>query len=188
MAQGSTAGSAGAEAKRVRVAGLVRRLAASLCDLLLLVPLVLLFGGAASLSAGQALPRLTELGIAYLVHLAVDGGPAGAVALGIGALVVFLYAVIFLSLRGQTPGQKILGVRVIDAYGEPPSLGRSLLRALALALSVGLFGLGILWIGFSREKRGLHDLLAGTWVVRAPARALGAAEAAARGTLGVTSP
>ena len=27
-------------------------------------------------------------------------------------------------------------------------------------------GLGFAWIGFDREKRGLHDWLAGTYVVR----------------------
>lgn len=162
MASGTT----GADGARYRVAGFFRRTLAVFVDGLLLVPLVLLFGGASSIVAGQSLPRLGELGIGYLVHLAVDGGTAGAVALGIGALVVVLYELIFMALSGQTPGQRLLGMRVIDGYGDPPSLARAIGRLLGLFLSIALFGLGCLWIAFSREKRGLHDLLAGTWVVR----------------------
>ena len=184
MAPGSPAATDGA---RYRVAGLFRRFTAVLVDGLLLVPLVLLFGGASSIVAGQSLPRLGELGIGYLVHLAVDGGTAGAVALGIGALVVVLYELIFLVLSGQSPGQRLLGMRVIDGYGEPPSLVRALVRVLSLALSLALFGLGCLWIGFSREKRGLHDLLAGTWVVLTASSAAPSL-ARAQGQLGAQLP
>jgi uncharacterized RDD family membrane protein YckC len=167
MPQGSPAVTDGAQ---YRVAGLFRRVAATLVDLLLLVPLVLLFGGASALVTGQTLPRPGELGLGYLVHLAVDGGVAGAVALGIGALVGLLYVVIFLATSGQTPGLRLLGLRVIDGYGESPSLLRAIVRTLGLGVSLAAFGLGVLWIGFSREKQGLHDLVAGTWVVRAGAR------------------
>jgi uncharacterized RDD family membrane protein YckC len=182
MPQGSSASSDGA---RFRVVGFFRRCAAAAVDGLLLVPLVLLFGGAASIVTGQSLPRLGELGIGYLVHLAVDGGAAGAVALAISAVVIALYGVIFLSTAGQTPGMRLCGMRVIDAYGEPPSVSWSVVRVASLAVSLAVFGLGCLWIAFSREKRGLHDILAGTWVVStsrmvaraavpaAPARRLG---------------
>lgn len=159
-------GTPSADGARYRVAGFFRRTTAVVLDGLLLVPLVLLFGGASSIVAGQSLPRFGELGFGYLVHLAVDGGTAGAVALGIAGLVVLLYELMFVTLSGQTPGQRVLGMRVIDGYGDPPSVARGLVRLLGLGLSLALFGLGCLWIAFSREKRGLHDLLAGTWVVR----------------------
>jgi uncharacterized RDD family membrane protein YckC len=131
------------------------------------LPLVLVFAGATSAIAGQKLPRLRELGFGYAVHLAVDGGIAGMIALAISAIVVLLYILIFLVTAGQTPGMRLLRMRVIDAYGDPPSIGRALVRIVGLGLSIGGFFLGCLWIGFSREKRGFHDLLAGTWVVRA---------------------
>ena len=148
-----------------RVAGFWRRTVAAVLDGMLLLPLVMLFGGATSAVAGHALPRLGELGFGYLVHLAVDGGLAGAVALSIGALVMVLYLLIFTAMSGQTPGLRLLRLRVIDAYGEPPSLLRAALRIVGLALSILLFCLGYLWVAFSREKRGLHDLIAGTYVV-----------------------
>lgn len=159
-------GTPAADGARYRVVGFFRRTLAVVIDGLLLVPLVLLFGGASSIVAGQSLPRLGELGFGYLVHLAVDGGTAGAVALGIAGLVVVLYELIFVALSGQTPGQRLLGMRVIDGYGDPPSAARAVVRVVGIGLSLALFGLGCLWIAFSREKRGLHDLLAGTWVVR----------------------
>jgi len=34
-----------------------------------------------------------------------------------------------------------------------------------MALSVGLAGLGLLWCIFDRERRALHDHLAGTYVI-----------------------
>src|SRR2546429_7077725 len=88
---------------RVRVAGFWRRTLAAALDGVLLVPLVLLFGGVTSALAGRSLPRFAELGFGYLVHLAVDGGLAGAVALAGGAPVGLLYATLLPSTTGPTP-------------------------------------------------------------------------------------
>ena len=166
---------------RYRVAGFWRRTLASLVDGVVLFPLAALFAGATSAIAGQPLPRFAEIGFAHAVRLAVDGGLAGQVALAIAGLVCFLYLLIFYATSGQTPGMRVLHMRVIDPYGGAPSVLRSLARIFALILSLSLASLGWLWIGFSREKRGLHDILAGTWVVLAdpvsapqPVRALGA--------------
>ena len=82
-------------------------------------------------------------------------------------ILLLLYFFIFHAFRGQTPGKRLLGVAVIDVYGERPSLARTLLRTSGYVLSAVLFSLGFLWIGFDREKRALHDWLAGTYVVLA---------------------
>ena len=156
------------------VAGFWRRAAASVVDAMLLVPLVLVFAGATSAIAGGNFPRWGEIGFGYMVHLALDGGPAGWAALVTGAVIVVLYMLIFVSAGGQTPGKRVLGLKVIDLYGETPSVPRALLRVVGQVLSMAVFSLGWLWIGFSREKRGLHDLIAGTYVVltrRMPVRA-----------------
>ena len=159
------AASPSADGARFRVAGFWRRTLGAFVDGLVLFPLALLFGGAASVVAGQSVPRLGELGFSYLVSLAVGGGTAGAVALGMALVVVTFYLVIFAATSGQTPGQRLVGVRVIDGYGDSPSLPRAIVRAASLYLSLLLFSLGCFWIAFSREKRGLHDLIAGTYVV-----------------------
>jgi len=169
------------EVTRYRVAGFWRRSLASLVDALVLAPLVLAFGGAASAVAGGSLPRLGELGFDYVVRLTIGGGTAGLASLTMGAIVILLYLVLFWTTTGQTLGLRLVRARVIDAYGDAPSLGRAVVRLIALLLSIACFCLGWLWTGFSREKRGLHDLLAGTWVVRA------APETVARPAVGATS-
>jgi uncharacterized RDD family membrane protein YckC len=73
---------------------------------------------------------------------------------------------LFTALRGQTFGKHLLHIKVIDAFGERPSFLRSLARTAAYAPSLALLALGFLWIGFDREKRGLHDWLADTYVVK----------------------
>jgi uncharacterized RDD family membrane protein YckC len=167
------------EAARFRVVGFFRRAIAALIDACVLLPLVLVFGGAASVVAGGQLPRAGEIGFGYVVQLAVDGGAAGLAALAMAGIVVLLYFFVFTAATGQTPGLRLVRARIIDAYGEAPSFPRSLIRVFAAAVAVALLCLGWLWIAFSREKRGLHDLVAGTWVVLVePAAATTSLEAA----------
>jgi uncharacterized RDD family membrane protein YckC len=155
------------EEVRVRVAGLLRRGVATAIDALVVAPFALAAGALVAVAGGLALPRAGELGLAYAVNLALAGGAIGPAILALAALVVALYFFVFHALRGQTPGGLVLKLRVIDAWGLAPSPLRALARTLAGLLSLVAFGLGFLWIGFDREKRGLHDWLAGTWVVLA---------------------
>jgi len=61
---------------------------------------------------------------------------------------------------------RALGLKVIDVYGEPPSVTRSALRTLGYLAGLATLGLGFVWVGFDAEKRGLHDWIAGTYVIR----------------------
>jgi uncharacterized RDD family membrane protein YckC len=75
-------------------------------------------------------------------------------------------ATLFLYYRSATPGKLIMDLRVVDADTLGPlSIGQALGRQLAYILSLFLF-LGFIWIAFSRQRRGWHDLLAGTVVIR----------------------
>jgi uncharacterized RDD family membrane protein YckC len=153
---------------RYRVAGFWWRATAAAVDGLVLLPLMLLFAGVTATVGGGTIPRLGELGLGYLVNLALNGGAVGPAALVMATIVGALYFFIFHAMRGQTPGKRLLGLRVIDAWGERPTWARALVRTGGYALSALLFSLGFLWIGFDREKRGLHDWLAGTYVVVTP--------------------
>lgn len=75
------------------------------------------------------------------------------------------YFILFHGMGGQTIGKWLLGLRVVGADQEPITYRQALTRCVGMLASAFL-GLGFLWILFSREKRGWHDLLARTWVVR----------------------
>ena len=80
-------------------------------------------------------------------------------------LVVGGYFVLFWSSAGQTPGMRLLRLRVRGPTGNPPSISRSLVRFVGLVLAIVPFFAGFLPILFTERRRGLPDLLAGTVVV-----------------------
>ncbi len=75
------------------------------------------------------------------------------------------YTIVLHTLYGQTIGKLVVGVRVM-AGDAPPPLGTSLLRFCAYFASFISFGLGYVMAGLRRDKRALHDLIAGTHVER----------------------
>jgi uncharacterized RDD family membrane protein YckC len=79
------------------------------------------------------------------------------------------YFVLFWSAAGQTPGMRLLHLRVLGPSGEPPSLGRSIVRLVGLVLSIVPLFAGFLPALFSERRRGLADFMAGTVVVYADA-------------------
>ncbi len=148
-----------------QAAGFWRRLCAGAVDGLLLLPMVLALGALLSLVLGHPLPRLRELGLDLLVSSLAEGSPVGEALLPLCAVLLLLYFFLFHALAGRTPGKRLMGLLVIDVYGDRPGLGRTLLRTGGYLISALLLSLGFLWIGFDREKRALHDWLAGTYVV-----------------------
>jgi uncharacterized RDD family membrane protein YckC len=71
------------------------------------------------------------------------------------------------AVSGRTLGMFVLGVRVVRADGAAAEPRRGVVRALVFPLSFLLFGLGFLGILVQRERRALHDLIAGTAVIYA---------------------
>jgi len=67
-----------------------------------------------------------------------------------------------------SPGKRVFGLRVTDAQGERCGPGRIALRFIAGAPSWLFLHLGHAMAGWTRDKRALHDLLAGTRVELAP--------------------
>jgi uncharacterized RDD family membrane protein YckC len=67
---------------------------------------------------------------------------------------------------GQTIGKSLLGLQVRSLHLGPVGFGRSLLRTVAYAASSSFFGLGFILVALTPRKRGWHDFLAGTCVVR----------------------
>lgn len=151
-----------------RAAGFWRRALATLIDAVLIAPILAVGGALLCLALGQPLPHLAELSPDLLFAAMLDGSALGEAMLLLGLVVTLLYFFVFYATRGQTPGKQALGLTVIDVYGERPGLAKSLLRTASYVLSALPFSLGLVWIGFDREKRALHDWIAGTYVVRTP--------------------
>ena len=56
--------------------------------------------------------------------------------LGVGWFIVAgAYFVVFWTTVGQTPGLRMMRLRVVDGKGESPSAGRSVVRLIGLALA-----------------------------------------------------
>jgi uncharacterized RDD family membrane protein YckC len=76
-------------------------------------------------------------------------------------------AVMFWVLKQATPGKMAVGAKIVDARtGAGVSTGQAVGRYLAYFVSMLPVGLGLVWVAFDSKKRGWHDMLAGTVVVR----------------------
>jgi uncharacterized RDD family membrane protein YckC len=157
---------AGPRVVRYLVAGFWRRLLAFALDLVLLLPLLTGFGLLAVRLAGLPLPRSAQFGPDLALELLLSGNLAALATLGLSALLGFIYFFIFQATSGQTLGKRLLGLRVLASSGALPGPWRAILRTLGYCASGLLLLLGFVWIGFDREKRGLHDFIAGTYVIR----------------------
>jgi len=65
-----------------------------------------------------------------------------------------------------TVGKKVLGLRVTDMNGHRIGFGKATGRYFGKILSGLILGVGFIMIAFSEQKQGLHDMLAGTLVVK----------------------
>ena len=73
----------------------------------------------------------------------------------------------FTYARGQTPGKMLLGLHVVDVNGEKPNLKQVLLReVIGKAVAALALLIGYLWIIWDPRKRGWHDYIGGTFVVK----------------------
>lgn len=112
------------------------------------------------------------LGLILSLFTAVEVDSPGAVLCGAGlwSLVVAGYFVLFWTLVGETPGMRLMAVRVTNGAGGPPRLGQALRRLVGMVLAALPFFAGYLLVLVDDRRRGLHDMLAGTVVVYAPKR------------------
>ena len=72
----------------------------------------------------------------------------------------------FHGIAGRTPGKMLLGLRVIQASGDPMTPGIAFLRWVGYLISGPVFCLGFLWVAFDGRKQGWHDKIAATLVIR----------------------
>lgn len=84
------------------------------------------------------------------------------------AVIIFalIYAPLLISLWSTTVGKQPFEMYVVKVDGGRCSFWRAFGRELAKILSYLLLFIGILMIAFRSDKRGLHDLIAGTAVIK----------------------
>ena len=117
--------------------------------------------------------RLAAAIIDYLVIFAVSAllSFRPVVGSGFAILVYWLYHWLFIGLKGQTLGKMAVGIKVVDAAGSVPGLGRAALREIpGKIVSTIAICLGFLWVAWDEQKQGWHDKIASTYVVSARAR------------------
>jgi uncharacterized RDD family membrane protein YckC len=93
---------------------------------------------------------------------------AAAIAGGAWFLVLAAYFVGFWSTVGQTPGMRMMRVRVRGRANAPPGVGRSFVRLAGLALAIIPCCAGLLPALVDERRRALHDYIAGTVVIHEP--------------------
>ncbi len=85
-------------------------------------------------------------------------------------VLTFLIWIVYALLAEASPlqgtiGKWVFGIKVVDRNGERISFLRSITRSSTKILSYGGLCVGFIWIALNHQKRGWHDITAGTFVV-----------------------
>jgi uncharacterized RDD family membrane protein YckC len=144
------------------------------------------YAGFISRAAAYAIDRAIVFGIAFIIMVVIqyflnlflieqwltsldEDATSRAIltvvlsSLGINLVVSVFYNISFWMLSGQTPGKRMLGVRVMRADGERLHFSNALWRQVGYWISA-IFFLGFLWILVDNKRQGFHDKLGGTIV------------------------
>ena len=79
-----------------------------------------------------------------------------------------LYFIGFWVWRGQTLGKMALNIKVVRRDGECLTVGAALMRYVGYIIAPFTLFIVFIWIIFDRQKQGLHDKFADSYVVKVP--------------------
>lgn len=133
-----------------------------LATVIYIIGAVILFAGATTSTTTDAFGN-TNVNVN-----SVSGGSVVGFLISI-LLAVLLPALYYIILvgRGQTLGNKAVGMRIITADGSAPGIGKAILRLIVQSIVGGIFFLSYLWMLWDPEQQTLHDKVAGTYGVAA---------------------
>jgi len=139
-------------------AGFVTRLVAFVIDLVIVTVLVIISDAAMGLVATllKSMHLIRSGALAETVVTVVTAAP--------GVVLFVAYYIGFWLAAGQTPGKRIMGVRIVRIDGGRVELGNVVRRFVGYWLSCILF-LGFLWILVDNQRQAWHDSLSGTIVI-----------------------
>jgi len=82
-------------------------------------------------------------------------------------LIGWLYFALMESSNKQaTLGKMLIGIKVIDLEGNRISFGKATARHFSKIISGVILAVGYIMAGFTQRKQALHDIIAGTLVVK----------------------
>lgn len=127
------------------------------------VPVLALLGISFASQMGNAenLSEVEELGM-------IGGmmAVAGATALLTSVIALLYWSLMESSKYQATVGKLALGLKVTDVDGNSLDFVKSLIRNVCKIISGMILGIGYIMAGFTDKKQGLHDIIAGTLVVK----------------------
>lgn len=134
------------------------------------------FAGFGRRAAGAIIDTLIVSTVLAMLFLVLGADPGAATAGDsdadelldrlslVGLLLRVGYAWLWNSL-GQSPGKRVVGIRIITDGGRPPGVGRGFARTAGALLSELVLFAGYLWAIRDRQRQTWHDKIASTYVV-----------------------
>ena len=110
---------------------------------------------------------VTWLLFSRLLSETATGTSVAGISWYLGIILTVLNLLILPLLRGQSIGKMVAGLTILKTDGSRPGLRSVLIRnLLGYSITLLTLGLGFLMVAFNNSGRALHDLIAGTIVVR----------------------
>lgn len=100
-----------------------------------------------------------------VLALSLPGGANNTLYTAIATVLGAAYYIGMHGAYGQTLGKMAFNIKVLQASGEPLDYETAFIRWLGTFANLFTLGIGYLMAGFKSNKRGLHDVIAGTKVV-----------------------
>jgi len=108
----------------------------------------------------------TGLGVGGPGNLAQPNFGAMFISTPINMVLMACYYTLFVGKFGATPGKMATSLRIVNPDGSPVSYGKACGRWAAQIVSGLICGIGYLMIAWDPEKRGMHDRMCNTRVIR----------------------
>jgi uncharacterized RDD family membrane protein YckC len=83
--------------------------------------------------------------------------------LGVAAVIALFYRFLWCLANGDSPGMRLLGLRLVDFDGRTPDRDQRGMRQVASLLSLLSVGLGLVWAMVDEERLTWHDHISKTF-------------------------
>jgi len=85
----------------------------------------------------------------------------------ISGIISIAYFIGMWGVLGQTIGMMPFGLRIVrNADGGKITWGNAVLRFIGMIVAFAALLIGVIWVAFDARKRGWHDMIGGTVVIK----------------------